>query len=235
MYCSDHNVFFAGARVRVLITSTKLTDSQRDFIGSFLADTFEEADAKRNSGHDGGSAWSLCHNAYSDLVWGWQDPTLRYVKPDASFDKAAAELPEFSMWIYDEVNGPELIEGYAEVAYHAAYGGFTLTEEVVKWLAERDQPQAVRAIEAGHATSYGLEYAGSVCVRATEDAIPRHDPLLIDAIRHFAAHDDAIRIKTLKSGRYVISEYDGWEHVIEPEDVKWVDVPGLWHGPSASK
>ena len=230
MYCSDHNVLLAGSRVRVLITSTKLTDGQREFIGSVLADAFDEANARRDSGHDGESAWNLCCNVYSDLYWGWQDPNLRYGKPDASFDKAAAELPDFNMWIYDEVNGPELVEGYVEVAYHAEYGGFRLSKEAIAWLAERGQVQASRSLASGLG---GLAYAGGILTRAGENAIPRHDPLLIDAIRHFAAHDDAdcwtdnVLLKTLTDKKYVIKEYDGKEIVIEPEDVKWVSVPGL--------
>lgn len=57
---------------------------------------------------------------------------------------------------------------------------------------------------------------------------PRHDPELVKTVEDLGRKANGshahLRIKELKGNRYIIDEYDGYERVVEPDDIKWITV-----------
>ena len=57
--------------------------------------------------------------------------------------------------------------------------------------------------------------------------MPRHDPLLIEAIENvenpngFCAQ---LKIYEIEEDRYYIREYDGMESIITPKTISWVEI-----------
>lgn len=90
-----------------------------------------------------------------------------------------------------------------KVVYNGCYGGFSLSDQAKKWLAER-----------------GVE-----CVSGLE----RHDKLLVECVETLgesaSGRYSSLCIKTVDR-YYRIDEYDGREAVIEPSDDAWTDPEG---------
>lgn len=57
---------------------------------------------------------------------------------------------------------------------------------------------------------------------------PRHDPNLVMVVEQLGvlANDQFsnLKIAEIKGNKYLIKEYDGKESVIEPKDLKWIEV-----------
>ena len=86
-----------------------------------------------------------------------------------------------------------------KVVYNKRYGGFTLSDEAIAWMRERG-------------------YLGS------DYDIPRHHPLLVECVETLgdkaSGEFSKLTIRILTKPKYRISEYDGYERVIEyGEDV----------------
>ena len=63
---------------------------------------------------------------------------------------------------------------------------------------------------------------------STEGDYPRHDPELVKTVEDLGSEANGshahLRIKELRGNRYIIDEYDGYERVVEPDDIKWITV-----------
>lgn len=63
---------------------------------------------------------------------------------------------------------------------------------------------------------------------STEGDYPRHDPELVKTVEDLGRKANGshahLRIKELRGNRYIIDEYDGYERVVEPDDIKWITV-----------
>lgn len=93
-----------------------------------------------------------------------------------------------------------------KVAYNTCYGGFGLSKKAellyraLKNMSEEDD--------------------------LFVDELDRHDPVLIAVIEKLGPEADGflakLAIQTINSSKYRISEYDGIERVITPEDEKYI-------------
>ena len=92
-----------------------------------------------------------------------------------------------------------------KVVYNSDFGGFGLSELAKEYLLR----------------NYGL-------TEADINKLPRHDPRLVRCVEALGeqANDDysKIVVKELKGNRYRIDEYDGWESVVEPDDIEWITI-----------
>lgn len=93
-----------------------------------------------------------------------------------------------------------------KVAYNSCYGGFRLSrkaELLYRSLTDMSEEDAFFA-----------------------DELDRHDPILIAVIEKLGkeANDrfSNLKIRTINSSRYRITDYDGLEQVITPEDEKYI-------------
>ena len=89
-----------------------------------------------------------------------------------------------------------------KVVYNACYGGFGLSEKARNLLNE---------LKGEEVDYYDL---------------PRHDKDLAAVVEDLGSEANAmfasLRIATINSDRYRISEYDGWEQVITPEEEQYI-------------
>lgn len=93
------------------------------------------------------------------------------------------------------------------IVINKSYSCFSLSEKAEQWLKDR-----------------GLEFKYYF-------DIPRHHPLLIQCIKELGIEAEGkfakLEIVNINSDRYIIKEYDGYEKVITPEDIKWINVFNL--------
>ena len=89
-----------------------------------------------------------------------------------------------------------------KVVYNSCYGGFGLSEKAKNLLNE---------LKGEEVCYYDL---------------PRHDKDLVAVVEELGSEANGmfacIKIATINSDRYRISEYDGWEQVITPEEERYV-------------
>ena len=92
-----------------------------------------------------------------------------------------------------------------KVAINTCYGGFRLSEKAKKRYKE---------------------ISGKEVPWDYWDAIPRHDPALIQTIEELGEdanrYDNSIVIEEIPGNRYRIEEYDGMETIHCPEDENWI-------------
>ena len=89
-----------------------------------------------------------------------------------------------------------------KVAYNSYYGGFGLSDKAQELLNQLK----------GKEVNY--------------QDLPRHDKDLVSVIETLGSEAsgmfNSVRIVEINSDRYRISEYDGWETVITPEDEEYI-------------
>ena len=91
-----------------------------------------------------------------------------------------------------------------KVVFNSCYGGFGLSDEA----------EALYTKLGGKPVEY--------------DEYCRHDPILIKVVETLGdvanSRFSELKIKTIKGNKYIIDEYDGFESVLEPDDISWVEV-----------
>lgn len=89
-----------------------------------------------------------------------------------------------------------------KVVYNSRYGDFGLSKKARKLLNE---------LKGEEVDYYDL---------------PRHDKDLVAVVEELGSEANgmfaSIKIATINSDRYRISEYDGWEQVITPEEEQYI-------------
>jgi hypothetical protein len=95
-----------------------------------------------------------------------------------------------------------------KVVYNGDYGGYSIPEEV--------------RIKYNEIAGTNYENFWNM------EEIPRHDKLLVQLVEEFLQSDKKdqtdLAILEIDSNRYLINEYDGWESVVEPNDIDWIEV-----------
>lgn len=88
-----------------------------------------------------------------------------------------------------------------KVVYNDCYGGFGLSREAADWLKV-----------------HYPDYFSGPCVR--------HDPRLIECIETLGKKASGqyakLRIAEIQGNTYRIDDYDGAEHIVEPDDLDWI-------------
>ena len=101
-----------------------------------------------------------------------------------------------------------------KIVINAAHGGFSISLEAAKYMAERGDAQAVAELAEG-GKFYGYGYS-----KEFDDKYQRDNPLLIEAVEKLgrAANGSvaALRIVEIPDGvDWIIEDYDGAEWVAE--------------------
>lgn len=123
-----------------------------------------------------------------------------------------------------------------KVVYNACFGGYGLSDKAIKLYAElagieiypvKDRWITFWFTEEPNGRS-AEEMFNQGVKDFSADSIERHDPILVQVVETLGdeASDSCarLRIAEISGSQYRISEYDGSESVIEPEDQDWVVV-----------
>ena len=140
-----------------------------------------------------------------------------------------------------------------KVAFNNQHGGFGLSEKAVEFLTENIEFERIEYFKS----MFSQDKANNDTFKDPEpwtykdtikyyfeDKKNRHDPLLIKCIEKLGndAHEDfdnsswnlargrerqSFGIAVLSGNKYIIREYDGKEVVVEPDDIKWIEIAQL--------
>lgn len=108
-----------------------------------------------------------------------------------------------------------------KVVYNACYGGFGLSKLAMERLAQLGMTAADEELknQRAHFDSYNF-YSSE---------LSRHDPLLVQVVEELGEKANGafadLQIQEIHGSRYRIDEYDGFESVQEPQDIRdWIEV-----------
>jgi hypothetical protein len=97
-----------------------------------------------------------------------------------------------------------------KVVYNAQHGGFGLSPAAVALLLER---------------APGIQW-NRMGARYPQDGL-RHHPELVRVVQELGVAANGqfadLRVHHLRGVHYIIDEYDGFEEVMEPDDIEWID------------
>lgn len=127
-----------------------------------------------------------------------------------------------------------------KVVYNAAYGGFGLSNEAVRWLEYNAKDKELRDFlqhEREELSTKKVDFDWDTiegCMQCSlkydfkEHGIPRHHPDLVKVVETLKDKADGrfseLKIAKIKGNLYRIDEYDGWETVVEPDDYEWIHI-----------
>ena len=104
-----------------------------------------------------------------------------------------------------------------KVVYNSCYGGFSISLACANRMAELGNKEAAELITAPAGRFYGYL-----------EETPRHDPTLVQAVEELGTaaegRTSSLCVHEISGHKYIIKEYDGAETVVEPDDIKWIEV-----------
>lgn len=108
-----------------------------------------------------------------------------------------------------------------KVAYNACHGGAALSHIAIMRMIELGSQWALESLAKKEEKfdPYGYDLLG----------IPRHDPILIQTIEELEPEQtnaimSLLMIHDLRGNKYIVEEHDGWERVLEPDEVAWTTI-----------
>ena len=136
-----------------------------------------------------------------------------------------------------------------EVVINDDYGGFGLSEAAVLWLEANAQDQKllyflkrkreeitkemekegeVKSFITGKPYTVGEIMGDTFTYGEGKKLIPRHHPDLVAVVkalkRKASTSFSKLKVVKIKGNKYRIEGYDGWEHVMEPEDYEFITI-----------
>lgn len=127
---------------------------------------------------------------------------------------------------------------YNKVVFNKCYGGYSLSDEAIDWLAEHGSERTRQFIVRKRLEAYGKTKDCDSRVRLTSDStekfyvmkavtnfLERHDPDLVAVVESLGDRANGtfaeLSIEQIEGNVYLIEEYDGKETIIVPDDICW--------------
>ena len=116
-----------------------------------------------------------------------------------------------------------------KIAINNGYGGFRLSFQAVSYIFDNMSQEEKHEMKK----DFNKEDASDSWSIKDHIAfeignLPRHHKLLVEAIEKFGKDAGSFYcnpiVVEVKGDRYIIKEYDGWESVVEPEDISWIKI-----------
>ena len=103
-----------------------------------------------------------------------------------------------------------------KVVISTKYGGYGLSKPATEWLARKGVSSAIEYLKKNEDDSWFSWSAHD---------IDRHDPLLVECVETLGSEASGsgadLQVEVITGNVYKIDEYDGFESVIEPDDIVW--------------
>ena len=96
-----------------------------------------------------------------------------------------------------------------EIVYSIYYGGIHITKEMVEYMSKLGSKKSKKLLRKEDKIYYD----------DWEDDKYRYDPYLVQMVKDLKPK--RIKIKKIKSNKFIIVEYDGLEDVISFDKIKW--------------
>ena len=116
-----------------------------------------------------------------------------------------------------------------KVVINNCYGGFGLSSEVIAFIFDNMSQEEKYEMRKDYSDEEGFDnWTVKDHIACNIKYLPRHHRLLVEAVEKFGSEAGgmfaALEVITLSGDTYRIEEYDGWETVVEPDDIKWVKI-----------
>mgnify|MGYP001185186868 CR=1 FL=1 len=116
-----------------------------------------------------------------------------------------------------------------KVVINQCYGGFSLSFEAVAYIFDNmSQEEKYEMRKDYNKEDASDDWNIKDHIEYEIKNLPRHHKLLIEAVEKFGEKAGgtfaSLSVEEIKGNKYIIKEYDGYESVVEPEDIKWVEV-----------
>jgi len=113
-----------------------------------------------------------------------------------------------------------------KVVYNDCFGGFAISRACAEFMAGLGNQEAMELLNIDDEELAAYDDFEHVFYGRLSKT-PRHDAILLLAIEELgserASGDPAkLVVHELREDRYIIKEYDGMEHVVEPHTISWV-------------
>lgn len=103
-----------------------------------------------------------------------------------------------------------------KVVYSPCYGGFGISVAAAEWLTAHGVPMPLDGRERSARHVF------------LPEGIERHHPALVACVetlgKSASGSSADLKVKELRGTRYRITDYDGFEEVVEPEGDEWIEV-----------
>lgn len=116
-----------------------------------------------------------------------------------------------------------------KIAINKCYGGFNLSFQAVAYIFDnmsQEEKHEVKKDYNKEDTSDCWTIKDHIAYEVK--SLPRHHKLLVEAIEKFGEEAggmcSALEVVEIKGSKYIIKEYDGYESIVEPEDIEWIEV-----------
>ena len=113
-----------------------------------------------------------------------------------------------------------------EVVVNNDYGGFSLSFQAICYIFDNMSQEEKYEMKKGfnkEDASHNWNIKDHIACQV--NSLPRHHKLLVEAVKKFG--EDAggryskLIVVKISGNKYMIKEYDGWETVVQPEDIDW--------------
>lgn len=104
-----------------------------------------------------------------------------------------------------------------KVVYNSCHGGFSLSKIAAIWLAGRGHEEAIKWLAESNSEVWSENFYS--------DSLARHSALLVECVETLADKANGSFSDLLIAeveDLYRIEEYDGLEHVVQPQEEKWI-------------
>ena len=116
-----------------------------------------------------------------------------------------------------------------KVVVNKCYGGFGLSFKAVAYIFDNMSQEEKYEMRKDYKKESETDFWNiKKHIGANIENLPRHHKLLVEAVEKFGKEAGSKFcipvIVHINGSRYMIEAYDGFENIVYPEDIQWIDI-----------
>ena len=116
-----------------------------------------------------------------------------------------------------------------KVVVNNDYGGFSLSMQAISYIFDNmSQEEKYEMKKDFNKEDASESWSVKDHIACQINALPRHHRLLVEAVEKFGKEAGSLYYKLIlvkiSVNKYIIKEYDGWETVVEPDNIVWTQI-----------